>query len=681
MSGVIRGIFCLVSATLVTLGARWSDVSGGLPPTVGGLRALIVDNAGSNLYALTTGSLLYKSTDAGASWAAVSTIADVSAVAADPTTPSTVYAGLRRGMWKSVDGGATWRGAGLSGTWITTVIVHPSNPSTLYASDGYKLYKTTDAAASWAEMPVVLPSLAPQLPPPLIWNFRIDPRDSSTLYLTQLGPAGGPLFKSTDGGGTWSQINSGPFASLLAVSQDSKIYALRVDQNLVVSTDGGVTFTATGFQTSLTSFAIVPTDSNTLYAGTYGPNQSIIKSTDGGRTWNTVDTTAPPTSALVVNPADSSVVYAATFVRGVFKTSDSGATWNPTNSGLIVRNLFVLAAHPTDSATVYTGGDDGLFKSADGGASWANQSVPPIVLNVPQGPNGLPLPPSAIAPFDPVAPASIRSLLIDPMDPQTIYIGTHRTNGCFFMDMLLYKSTDGGANWDNTVTPKQSGCLADALLAIDPINSGTLYMRWGDDWDGFGLIKTLDAGANWTFGYAPPNGAMFNTLVIDPKTSSTIYGATDFGVFKSTDAGAHWSATSLANKNITVLAVDPLDTSTIYAIGDDVYKSTNAGGTWSVVNRGLEDAIARVASINAVAIDPVHRGTVYAATSGFGVFKTVDGGRTWSPYSDGLTHVDVRLLAIANSDPAVLYAATPAGIFTLVEDQDILSPPTSAALR
>ena len=667
----MRGAICFGLMTLASFGARWSDTSNGLPPTVGGLRALVADKAGSNLYTLTTGGLLYKSIDAGASWTAVSTIAGVSALAVDPTTPSIVYAGFRQGMLKSVDGGATWQNAGLPGTRVMIVIIDPATPSTLYVSDGYKLYKSTDAAASWAELAV--PSLVPQLQTPFIWNLRVDPRDSSTLYLLAFGPAGSPLLKSTDGGATWSQINSGPFESLLAVSADSKIYALRFDRNLVASTDGGVTFTAPGFQSALTSFAVDPADSNTLYAGTYGPNQSIMKSTDGGRNWTTVDTSVPPASALVVNPADSSVVYAATYVRGIFKTSDRGATWSPTNNGLIVRSLLVLAVDPTNPATVYTGGDDGLFKSVDGGATWAKQPVPPITLNIPQGPDVSPRPP-----FGPIAPPSIQSLLIDLTNPRTIYIGTHRTDGCFSMDTLLYKSTDAGANWDNTVSPKQSGCLADALLAIDPINSGTLYMRWGDDWDGFGLIETADGGASWTF---PLNQGAFSALVIDPKTPSTIYGASDSGISKTTDAGAHWSALGLVNKNVTALAIDPLNTSTLYAAADHVYKSTDAGTTWLPADRGLEDVIARGASINAVAIDPVHSGTVYAATSGFGVFKTVDGGGTWSSYNDGLTNLDVPLLAIANSDPAVLYAATPAGVFTLLEGGNMSSAPSSAPRR
>src|SRR5438477_7967867 len=91
-----------------------------------------------------------------------------------------------------------------------------------------------------------LPSLSA---PPFLMNPTVDPANPSTVYfLASLGPPGSALYKSTNGGQTWNQINFGTFAPPLMVASDSTVYANRSDRSLVRSTDGGVTFTATGFK-------------------------------------------------------------------------------------------------------------------------------------------------------------------------------------------------------------------------------------------------------------------------------------------------------------------------------------------------------------------------------------------------------------------------------------------------
>src|SRR6185295_9972259 len=92
------------------------------------------------------------------------------------------------------------------------------------------------------------------------------------------------------------------------------------------------------------------------------------------------------------------------------------------------------------------GGSGGLFKSLDRGGSWAPVAAFQVAAGVP-----LPgLPPPA-APLPSAGPAAIRSLLIDPTNPGTLYAGTRRTNGCFYTDKNFYKSTDGGVTWKASV--------------------------------------------------------------------------------------------------------------------------------------------------------------------------------------------------------------------------------------
>jgi photosystem II stability/assembly factor-like uncharacterized protein len=101
----------------------------------------------------------------------------------------------------------------------------------------------------------------------------------------------------------------------------------------------------------------------------------MYKSTDGGKNWNTLDTNLPFAVSLVLNPANPSVIYAATLKGGVFKSTDAGTNWGESNTGLRALGIQVLVGDPADFATVYAGGDEGLFKSIDGGANWNQRAA------------------------------------------------------------------------------------------------------------------------------------------------------------------------------------------------------------------------------------------------------------------------------------------------------------------
>jgi len=478
----------------------------------------------------------------------------------------------------------------------------------------------------------------------------------STLYVVANG-LGSPLYKSTDGGGTWNVVNLGPLWRFLTIDPGppSTLYAIFGSDGLSKSTDGGATWTATGFSQDVWGLAIDPRNSNTLYASTSAPvgtPPAMYKSTDGGKNWNTLDTNLPFAVSLVLNPANPSVIYAATLKGGVFKSTDAGTNWSESNTGLRALGIQVLVGDPADFATVYAGGDEGLFKSIDGGASWSQRAAFQITCCAPPPglPPGLPPPISAIPPFASVAPASVHDLLIDSTNPNVLYAATHRTDGCFFADILLFKSMDDGATWSDGITPKDSGCVADGLMAMDPTDPNTLYLRWGDDYDGFGIRKSTDGGASWT--YAGLGADALSVLVIDPTSPTTLYSGTNSGVSKSTDGGAKWSVTGLAKANVSLLAIDPGQPNVLYAGTTGSYpeapgfggllKSTDSGASWSPINDGLGDLLSTRVAVNALVLDPGHTDVLYVGTSGYGVFKSSDGGSTWAPFNDGLTHLDAR---------------------------------------
>jgi photosystem II stability/assembly factor-like uncharacterized protein len=335
----------------------------------------------------------------------------------------------------------------------------------------------------------------------------------------------------------------------------------------------------------------------------------------------------------------------------------------------------VLVGDPVDGSTIYAGGQDGLFKSVNSGTTWNKQAAFEVTL---PPPGDIPLP-VTFQFFPPAAPARMRSLLVDFTNPNTLYVVTGRVDGCIWTDNVMFKSTDGGATWNDSINPRiNSGCLADGLMGMDPIDPNTLYLRWGD-YEGYYLLKSTDGGAHWDstgLGLALGFG-LENVLAIDPTSHETLYAGTDRGVFRSTDGGAKWNLIGLAKANVNLLAIDPLHLNVLYAgttgawetLGfRGLFKSIDSGANWAPINDGLADVLDTHARVNALILDPNHTDTLYLGTSGYGVFKSSDRGTTWAPFNDGLTHLDVRLLTLTRGVSATVYAGTPAGVFKIVED-------------
>jgi photosystem II stability/assembly factor-like uncharacterized protein len=198
-----------------------------------------------------------------------------------------------------------------------------------------------------------------------------------------------------------------------------------------------------------------------------------------------------------------------------------------------------------------------------------------------------------------------------------------------------------------------------AAIAIDPQNSGTVYAATGA-----GLFKSGDSGASWSaLNPGPP--CCISTLLIDPQTPSTIYGLSSDGkILKSTDGGTNWRPVNLGlpadaggRYGITSLAIDPQNPTTLYAgnalRGGRVFKTTDGGESWSAVNSGLPDG-----GVMALAINPQDPDTIYASTRG--VFKSTNGGAGWTAVNSGLENdigYPFSALAIDPQNPDTIYAA------------------------
>jgi hypothetical protein len=232
----------------------------------------------------------------------------IAALAIDPATPTTLYAGVdaygggNKGVFKSTDGGTSWVNTGPDTGCVQALAIDPTMPTTLYAGtllDG--VFKSTDGGASWTNTGSLLGAVK---------TLMIDPSTSTTLYAETYNVAAGGLigvFKSVDSGENWNQISSGtldpPIDPTVSANLNDQPHPFIGIEILVAD----------------------PTAPNTLYAATWYDNVNTIsssdggvyKSTDGGASWVNLGLTRTLIRALVIDPAIPTTLYAGTD-SGVF---------------------------------------------------------------------------------------------------------------------------------------------------------------------------------------------------------------------------------------------------------------------------------------------------------------------------------------------------------------------------
>ena len=419
------------------------------------------------------GSPIFKSTDGGDSWNPASAgLPDNSfnALAIDPRTPATLYAGMGDlagpgGAFKSTDGGGNWFAInnGLFASQTSSVsflTIDPKTPSTLYALSLGAIFKTTDSGNSWNFAARTMPGFNPL-------SLVIDPTTPTTLYSggNACPPPPSPL-SARDGLSTRSfsaQSSAGESASTVHQEEFST-------RALNKSTDGGVTWSPTTFPSCAVSLlAIDPKTSSTIYTTTFS---IIFKSTDDGNTWRNTSNNA---EVLAIDPANPATVYAGISFNNsgkVTKSTDGGSTWSDT--GLSGVSIKTLAIDPVSPNTIYAGANNltlnfdylslttvptgfggGVFKSTDGGTTWSS--------------------PSLIG-------ATIQALVVDPLNPSTLYAGAFRDS-----DAFVAKITAAGARVYSTLL---GGAGRDTGIAIAVDSAGRAYIT-GETFSG--NLPTRDA--------------------------------------------------------------------------------------------------------------------------------------------------------------------------------------------
>jgi photosystem II stability/assembly factor-like uncharacterized protein len=599
--------------------AQWIEVNKGLYG--GDVRSFAIDPTNSKvIYAGTYGGV-FKSTDSGSNWSEMSTgltATIVYSLGIDPTNTQVIYTGTRDGVFKSTDSGLNWAkiNTGLTtNTKVNSIGIDPTNTQVIYTGTRDGVFKLTNGGTKWIQT---------SLTDTDVESFAIDPTNTQVIYA---GTYGGGVFKSVNGGSSWSKINTG--------LTNSEVYSLAIDPTntqviyagaelggLFKSTDGGSNWNKMNIglttNTKVNSLGIDPTNTQVIYAGTYG--SGVFKSTNGGTNWNKMNSGLANTSiqSLAIDPTNTQVIYAGTYCSGVFKSTDGGLNWSEINTGLTATIIKPLAIDPTNTQVIYAGTyGGGVFKSANGGSSWSEINT------------GL-------------VDAFVFSLAIDPTNTRVIYSGA----GIYG----IFKSIDSGTSWSATG-------LTNTLvtsLAIDPKDTQIIYAGTVDD----GIYKSTNGGTNWAKINNGLRIAEVNSLVIDPTNTQVIYAGTDGGLFKSTNGGSNWSEINITGliviggfPQVYSIAIDPNNNNTVYiGVEFGIQKTTNGGSSWNDADSGLTSTY-----VNSLAIDPMNSQIIYAGTDS-GVYCSKDGGLTWSEF--GLEGTYISSFAIDPSNSNILYAGT-----------------------
>jgi len=497
-------------------GATWATTSAGLGTA--DITALAIDRASpSTLYGVGLGGL-YRSTDGAATWSAIAITGlplgdSTSALAIDPTSSSNLYLGVPSvGLYRSTNGGATWTAAGLAGMTLTAIVVDPSAPSTLYATASAQgVFKSTDQGATWAPANVGLSAVGSSPVDPLA--IALNPAAPTTIVL---GTSSGPgLFRTTNGGAGWSISNTG--------LGDLNIAAVAVD----------------------------PKAPNNVYVGTQ--NGGFFLSTNGGGSWAALNDglTVPTISSIAFDTSTASNLPSTVYLAGgetygagpIYKSVGLGVTWAVSNG---FANTVLV--DPRAPKTVYAlvrsiPNQPWVYKSTDGAATWA-----PLSAGA-----GIQQPPLSGA--------------IDPANDGNVYLTSYWTSG-------VVTSHNSGTSWSALGATLLTNLEA---LVLDPLTPATLYVGT----EQAGIFKTVDSGATWSASNAGISDPWTQTLAINGATPQILYAGTRHGgIFKTRDGATTWYPVNrgLRGSNIAVLAVDPTSPTTVYAATwGELFKTTSGG--------------------------------------------------------------------------------------------------------
>ncbi|MCP3959446.1 MAG: glycosyl hydrolase [bacterium] len=647
-------------------GHTWENVSDGFfnTGTIGAVAVAISDPnvvyAGTGeapIRGVTTshGDGVYKSTDAGETWTHLGLEAtrQISKIRVHPTDPDVVWvaaqgnpwgANPERGVYKSNDGGATWKLVLEvdENTGAADLSLDATNPRVLYAAmwdhrrspwfvrsggPGSGLYKSTDGGDSWTKLEKGLPELVGKI------GVSVSPADSRRVYAIVEAEEGG-LYRSEDAGESWQRVNSTRviqarswyYHHVAADTEDENtVWVMNVP--LMKSIDGGKTFeTVSAPHGDHHDLWIHPEDHDVMINGNDGGATVTL---DGGETWSSIDN--QPTAQFYRVSVDnrfpyylyggqqdnSTMAIASRSVRGGIGRE----SWYPVGGGESAH----IAFDPDDPRLIYATSINATVDEYDV-ATGAVRSIRPY--------------PEYVFGRD-ARDHKYRTnwnapVAVSPHDPEVLYYGTQ----------VLLRSSDRGRTWEE---------LSGDLTRDEEDKQG----------QGGGPITNEQAGAEFynTLFYVAPS----------PHEPDTIWVGSDDGLLHVTrDGGNGWTNVTpedAGEAHVNSIEISPHDPAAAYVafagykmndFTPRIYATANHGASWRKITAGLpEDTFAR-----AVREDPDRRGLLYAGTE-TGVFVSFDDGALWQSLQLELPEVPITDLKVHDQD---LIAATQGRGFWILDD-------------
>ena len=693
-----------------------------------------VPGSGTIFYFGSVDGGVWKTTNAGTTWKPVfdgQPVASIGALAVAPSDPKVIYVGTGEtdirsdlasgaGVYKSIDGGDSWKYIGLKETrQIAKIVVDPSNPDIVYVgalghaygpNSERGVYKSADGGATWQHVLDKGPELGaadlaiaagkPKVLFASLWNAH---RPPWSTYPPILGDGSG-LYRSNDAGQTWQPcigngLPEGKWGRVgVAVSSDGeRVYAVieAAKAGLYVSSDGGTNWSLANADPRLTSRAwyfnritVDPSDANTLYV----PNVALMGSTDGGKTV-TVVRGAPGGDdyhELWVDPKNGSRLLLATD-QGTSISLDKGKTWSTWYNQPTAQMYHVTtddkfpytvygAQQDSGGAAVLSRTDHGQITPRDwfpaSGSESGYFAVDPKdsdILYVSGSYGVVQRWDKRVSLSQDVSPWPVpvfgteinRRKVRDPWTPPLVFSPVDKTS-LYLGTQYVLRTTDGGLHWQQ-ISPDLTG--------------GTTT-----------VTSSAVAGAgNPSAGNSvgkPPAPTLANAIALGYGTLATvapsyldknvIWAGSDTGVISVTrDGGASWQnvtpaamkTPSMVWSRVSLIEPSHFDPAVAYAAVnryrvDDrtpyLFKTGDFGKTW----KPIADGFPSPAFLIAVREDPKQKGLLYAGTE-FGVHSSFDDGGTWLPLQMNLPVTSIRDLAIHGDD---LVVATHGRSFWILDD-------------
>jgi photosystem II stability/assembly factor-like uncharacterized protein len=599
------------------------------------------------------GNGMYVSTDAGKTWthSGLEDTRQIGAVVVDPRDAKVAYAAAlghqygsneQRGVFKTVDGGASWTKVLYkdANTGAVSLAIDPQNPNVLYAAlwqtrrppwnvyppsngPGSGLYKTVDAGKTWQQLTKGLPAHVGRI------GIAVSPSNPQRVYASvDSDPAHGGVYRSDDAGASWTRTDGeeriwtrGWYFSGITVDPKKPDVVYVMDTATYRSTDGGKSFDAIRGAPGGDDYHtlwIDPADGDRMILGS---DQGVVVSVNGAQTWSSWYN--QPTAQFYHVALDDRFPFVA---YGAQQDSGAAAAPSSTKYATISQQDFrpidvggesgSLAPDPKHPGVVY----GGTVTKEDLATGW-EQNIDPTLAHPDElwrGTWTLPL-------------------VFSPVDKTSLYFG--RQN--------VFRSRDGGKTWQ-IVSPDLSRANEGTPANLD---AATLA-------DNNGLSR---------------HGVVY-AIAPSPISAGVVWAGTDDGnIWVTRDAAAHWSNVTPPNlsawSKVGIIEASHFNVSTAYAAIDRhrlddyrayIYRTHDAGKTWTPIANGIPDG----SFVNVVREDPQRAGLLYAGTER-GAYVSFDDGDHWQALQLNLPVTSVRDIAIGGND---LIVATHGRAFWMLDD-------------